>query len=369
MNKSKIGNTNSIIDVSGISVGQYTDPQYTGTTVVISDNDHTVGGVSVMGAAPGTRETDVLNPISAINDINAVVLSGGSAFGLDTASGVMSYLEANGIGHDVNGGVVPIIPAAILFDLGRFGRDFSIRPDSSFGLNACENESNLVVDTGNIGAGSGALIFNETIKCGLGTASTDLGDEVIVGAIVAVNALGSTFNTETGDFYAKYLELENEFEKYNINQAQKYVIDIQPKSEFGNTTIAVVATNVSMDKSQITKIAQMAQDGLARAIVPVHTMYDGDTVFALSTGTINMSDLINNTDSIFSVSEKQNISIIGSEIANTLSRAIIHATLSADSVGSYLSYNDMFPNTQNELYLLDTTTEDIYQNIEMNCFL
>lgn len=345
MYKANIGQTNTILDVPHVLVGQYTHPQYTGTTVVIPNSANTVCGVSVMGAAPGTRETDVLNPLTAIKDVSAVVLSGGSAYGLDSASGAMKVLESQGIGHDVEIGVVPIIPAAILFDLGRFGRDFSTRPDESFGENACNHASSAYIETGNIGAGSGALIYNETIKSGLGTASAELGDGVIVGAVVAVNALGSTFNTETGDFYAKYLELDNEFSDYNIKQAQDYVINISPQNDFGCTTIAVVATNVEMDKSEITKIAQMAQDGLARAIIPVHTGFDGDTVFALTTGEINMSYLINDTNGIFSNSEKENISIIGAEIANTLSRAIIHATLSAESVDNYLSYSDMFPTT------------------------
>ncbi|MBN1834427.1 MAG: P1 family peptidase, partial [Spirochaetales bacterium] len=273
------GKWNAITDVPGIEVGSY-DRNYTGTTVVLIRKG-AVGGVEVRGSAPGTRETDLLRPTNMVNKVDAVVLSGGSAYGLAAADGVMLWLEQQKIGWPVGGGnVVPIVPSAILFDPGRFGRAFTDRPTAEFGRRACQAASSGPVKMGNVGAGAGAV--SGGLKGGLGTASVDLGNGVIVGAIVAINSGGSTVNPETGEFYAAFLEVGNEFgnlkRPFALGEGGAAVALAEPPMEpVKNTTIAVVATNVELTKAQAQKIAEMAHDGLARAIRPVHTMFDGDT--------------------------------------------------------------------------------------------
>ena len=326
------GPLNAITDVPGIEVGQYTSTDATsgggtGTTVVVS-RAGAVGGVSQRGGAPGTRETDLLRPENLVEKVNAVVLSGGSAYGLAAADGVMLCLEAQGIGFPVGPNqVVPIVPSAILFDPGRCA-PFSRRPDASFGLAACNAASGGPVQQGNVGAGAGARSGGS--KGGLGTASTVLSNGIIVGAIVAVNSSGRTFDTE-GNFYAGFLELGNEFPLAAPTGADV----VPPSNLLQNTTIAVVATSARLTKAQATKVAQMADDGLARAIKPSHGVGDGDTIFVMATGT-DTRDATNL------------VSAIGSAAADTLSRAVVHAILAAESihVGScnVRSYCEQFPN-------------------------
>jgi L-aminopeptidase/D-esterase-like protein len=323
---------NAITDVPGIEVGQYTSTDATsgggtGTTVVLS-RAGAVGGVSQRGGAPGTRETDLLRPENLVEKVNAVVLSGGSAYGLAAADGVMLCLEAQGIGFPVGPGqVVPIVPSAILFDPGRCA-SFSRRPDASFGLAACHAASGGPVQQGNVGAGTGARSGGS--KGGLGTASTVLGNGIIVGAIVAVNSSGRTFDT-AGNFYAGFLELDNEFPLIGPSATDV----VPPSNLLQNTTIAAVATSARLTKAQATKVAQMADDGLARAIKPSHGVGDGDTIFVMATGrdTRDATNLVNG---------------IGSAAADTLSRAVVHAILAAQSihVGScdVKSYCEQFPN-------------------------
>ena len=325
------GPLNAITDVPGIEVGQYTSTDATsgggtGTTVVVS-RAGAVGGVSQRGGAPGTRETDLLRPENLVEKVNAVVLSGGSAYGLAAADGVMLCLEAQGIGFPVGPNqVVPIVPSAILFDPGRCA-PFSRRPDASFGLAACNAASGGPVQQGNVGAGAGARSGGS--KGGLGTASTVLSNGIIVGAIVAVNSSGRTFDTE-GNFYAGFLELGNEFPLAAPTGADV----VPPSNLLQNTTIAVVATSARLTKAQATKVAQMADDGLARAIKPSHGVGDGDTIFVMATGTDtrDATNLVNG---------------IGSAAADTLSRAVVHAILAAESihVGScnVRSYCEQFP--------------------------
>ena len=325
------GPLNAITDVPGIEVGQYTSTDATsgggtGTTVVVS-RAGAVGGVSQRGGAPGTRETDLLRPENLVEKVNAVVLSGGSAYGLAAADGVMLCLEAQGIGFPVGPNqVVPIVPSAILFDPGRCA-PFSRRPDASFGLAACNAASGGPVQQGNVGAGAGARSGGS--KGGLGTASTVLSNGIIVGAIVAVNSSGRTFDTE-GNFYAGFLELGNEFPLAAPTGADV----VPPSNLLQNTTIAVVATSARLTKAQATKVAQMADDGLARAIKPSHGVGDGDTIFVMATGT-DTRDATNL------------VSAIGSAAADTLSRAVVHAILAAESihVGScnVRSYCEQFP--------------------------
>ncbi|HPD61442.1 MAG TPA: P1 family peptidase [Thermodesulfobacteriota bacterium] len=336
---------NAITDVAGIEVGHYTDLEHlTGTTVILA-REGAVAGVDVRGSAPGTRETDLLNPVNLIEKVYAVVLTGGSAYGLAAADGVMTYLEKQGIGFQVGRGtVVPIVPAAALYDLGRGGTDFSGRPIASFGFTACVQAKAGPVEQGNVGAGTGALtgtLTGNELKGGIGTASTNLNNGIIVGALVAVNSGGSPINAETGEFYAAFLETNNEFG--GLNPAIRLLsraVQAQPRShDPNNTTLAVVATTVELTKTQATKVAQMAHDGIARAIRPAHTMFDGDTVFALSTGKKRIADM--ETRGLWGDQAAQ-LNAIGSAAADTLSRAIVHAMINATSIAVMQSYRDRY---------------------------
>lgn len=337
------GKLNAITDVPGVQVGHY-ERNYTGTTVVLIPKT-AIGGVDVRGAAPGTRETDLLNPTNLVDKVNAVVLSGGSAYGIAAADGVMQWLEEKKMGWPVGGGnVVPIVPAAILYDLGRFGHAFNDRPTAEFGLKACENAAAGPVRQGNVGAGAGAV--SGGLKGGVGTASFDLGNGVIVGALVAINSFGSTVNPATGEFYAKYLEVGNEFGDLkppfgDVRSGGFPVIAMgDPAEPIQNTTLAVVATNVQLTKAQAKKIAEMAHDGLARAIRPLHTMFDGDTVFALATGEVDPEVL---KGQAAWGNTAANIIKIGAAAADALSRAVVHAMLNAETVGAVGSYRDKYP--------------------------
>jgi len=336
------GPLNAITDVPGILVGSY-EKNFTGTTVIYAPNG-AVGGVDVRGSAPGSRETDLLRPTNMVDKVDAVVLTGGSAFGLDAAHGVMMWLEEHGKGWAVGGGnVVPIVPAAVLFDPGRFGRAFNDRPTAQFGRLAIENASAGPVRMGNVGAGAGAV--GGGLKGGLGTASVYLGDGVYVGAIVAVNAGGSTVNRETGEFYAKYLEVNGEFGnlKRPFTESFGNGIEVAYADEMEavkNTTIACIATNVKLTKAQAQKIAEMAHDGMSRAIQPAHTMFDGDSVFVLGTGLLDLDTL--KQQAVWG-NTSANVNKLGSAAADALARAIVHAMLNAQTVGTTASYRDKYP--------------------------
>ena len=329
------GPNNAITDVPGIEVGNYQENN-SGTTVILA-RDGAVGGVDVRGSAPGTRETDLLDPINLVDQVNAVVLTGGSAYGLATADGVMLWLEEHGIGWPCGAaGVVPIVPAAVLYDPGRFGREFTEHPTQEFGRKAADNLSIGPVEQGNVGAGAGAIAGG--IKGGLGTASIDIGNGVIVGAIVAVNAGGSTVNPKTGELYGSYLEVGNEFGDYFLTSSDVSLIDDESEP-VKNTTIACIATNVKLTKAQAKKVAEMAHDGMARAIRPSHTMFDGDTVFVLATGALSPEVLKQEAKWGYMPA---NVSMIGAAAADTLTRAIVHAMLSAESVGEVSNYRDLY---------------------------
>lgn len=332
------GPNNAITDVAGVLVGHYqetTDGALTGTTVVLIP-DGAVGGVDVRGSAPGTRETDLLDPINMVQEVQAIVLSGGSAYGLESATGVMRYLEEQGIGYPVGQDrVVPIVPAAILFDLGR-GGDWTRRPTADFGYQAALNATDGPVAQGNVGAGTGANAGGG-IKGGLGTASIVLENGITVAAIVAVNPAGRPHNPETGELYARWLELDGEFGGLG-NPAQLTGFQGAPEnylsyftdqySTVQNTTIGIIATDAVLTKAQAEKIAQMAHDGYARALRPVHTMGDGDVIFAVGTGAIEL--------------EGNAFGAIGSAASDVMARAIVHAIINAQSVGDRLSYCDTF---------------------------
>jgi L-aminopeptidase/D-esterase-like protein len=311
-----------ITDIPGIRVGHDTNLEAaTGCTVILCDT-HAVGGVDVRGGAPATRETDLLHPLNLVEEVNAVVLTGGSAFGLDAASGVMRYLEERGFGYNTDVARVPIVPAAAIFDLA-FG-SANIRPDAASGYRACEQATAEPVMQGNVGAGTGATVGKMAgptfmMKGGLGSASTLLSDGTLVGALVVVNALGDVIDPQTQQVVAGARNPTGQgFFATNL---------------FGNTTIAVVATNASLTKWQVNKIAQMTHDGIAQTIRPAHTMFDGDTIFALALGPT--SQIM--TNSTIAASQ---VSTIGAAAATTLARAIIKAVRHATDLHSVPAANN-----------------------------
>ena len=275
----------SITDVAGLRVGHFTDTRRpTGCTVVLTA-DGAVAGVDVRGAAPGTRETELLSPLNAVEQVHAIVLAGGSAFGLDAASGVMRWLDERGFGLQVGPARVPIVPAAILFDL--WVGDASIRPDAAAGYAACEAASTEPVAEGNVGAGSGATVgklfgIQRAMRGGIGSASVTVGG-ITVGALVAVNAIGDVIDPSTGQTVAGARTADGSALLGTMRALLRG--DLPVSLQAGSaTTLGVVATDAVLTKAQANKMAQMAHDGLARTINPVHTMSDGDTVFALATG-------------------------------------------------------------------------------------
>jgi L-aminopeptidase/D-esterase-like protein len=282
------GSAGSLTDVPGLKVGQFTDPRRpTGCTVVLVE-EGAVCGVDVRGGAPGTRETDLLSPVATVEKVHAVVLSGGSAFGLDAVSGVVRLLEERGVGFAVGGYRVPIVPGAILFDLAV--GDGRIRPDAEAGRKAAVQATAGLVAEGNVGAGAGATVgklfgLNRAMKCGLGTAAVRLPGGAVVAALVAVNAAGDVVDPATGRPVAGCRAEDGR----RLEGTMAALLAGRPPAadrRGENTTIGVVATNVALSKAEATKVAQMAHDGLARTINPVHTPWDGDTLFALSTGAL-----------------------------------------------------------------------------------
>jgi L-aminopeptidase/D-esterase-like protein len=314
----------SITDVGGLKVGHYSDYKgLTGCTVVIAEGG-AIAGVDVRGAAPGTRETDLLNPINKIDRVHAILLTGGSAYGLDAASGVMAYLEEKGIGFDVGAGIVPIVPTAVLFDL-HIG-NHKIRPDAKAGYLACQNSSAGPVEEGNVGAGTGATVGkllgpNHCMRGGLGSYSHRFPNGVVIGALVAVNSFGDVRDHQTNEILAGTRSSDN---SGLFDSVARMLDGYDVQEVFGtNTTIAVVATNAKLDKIQATKLAQMAHNGLARSITPVHTMFDGDTIFALSTGEIEMD-----------------INTLGAAAVQVLAEAVKRGVVNAVSAEGAPSYKD-----------------------------
>ncbi|MHB1356716.1 MAG: P1 family peptidase [Anaerolineae bacterium] len=275
----------SITDVAGISVGQYTDSDaHTGCTVVLTGRG-AVGGVSVRGLAPGTRETDLLRPGNLVTQVQAVLLTGGSAYGLAAADGVMRYLEEQGLGYDTGSARVPIVPAAVLYDLG-FG-SAKIRPDAAAGYAACQAASRHCAQ-GNVGAGTGATVgkvfgISRAMKGGLGTASLRVG-RLVVGAVIAVNAFGDIYDPDANQIIAGARTSDGR--GFIDTSAALQGLVIRTVMTLRNTIIGVVATNARLDVAQTNQIAAAAHDGMARVVHPAHTLYDGDTLFALATGRV-----------------------------------------------------------------------------------
>ncbi|MBA2287154.1 MAG: P1 family peptidase [Ktedonobacteraceae bacterium] len=300
-----------ITDIPGIRVGHDTNLEAgTGCTVILCDTP-AVGGVDVRGGAPATRETDLLRPLHMVEHVNAILLTGGSAFGLDAAGGVMRYLEERGIGFDTVVARVPIVPAAAIFDLALGSA--TVRPDADAGYRACQQASGELVAQGTTGAGTGATVGKMlspllAMKGGLGSASMQLADGTLVGALVVVNAIGEIIDPSTQQVLA----------------GTRSPLGNEPlaSNPFGNTTIAVVATNAALRKEWVNKVAQMAHDGLAQAIRPAHTMFDGDTIFALATGAEAPTPP-------GAANTAQQVSMIGAAAASTLARAIVKAIRNA----------------------------------------
>lgn len=274
----------SITDVAGVRVGHFTDPRRpTGCTVVLTTGGAT-GGVDVRGAAPGTRETDLLAPVNQVDVVHGILLTGGSAFGLSAATGVMRWLEERGFGLAVGPLRVPIVPGAVLFDL-TVG-DAAVRPDEQAGYLACEAASDCPPEQGSVGAGAGALVgklfgWDRAMKGGVGSASARVGG-ITVGVIVAVNAIGDVIDPADGRPLAGARAPGGGLQRTTASLlAGQLPAALAPGMA---TTIGVVATDARLDKARAQKLAQCAHDGLARSIDPVHTMWDGDTLFALATG-------------------------------------------------------------------------------------
>jgi L-aminopeptidase/D-esterase-like protein len=314
--------------IPGIRVGHFTlSDRPTGCTVVLVERG-VVGGVDVRGAAPGTRETDLLEPMNTVQQVHAVVLSGGSAFGLAAADGVMRYLEERQIGFDVGVARVPIVPAAILFDLGVGGRP-DVRPTAECGYRAAEGATTGPVAEGNVGAGAGATVGKllgggRAMKAGIGSAARELASGLIVAALVAVNAVGDVIDPSSGEVVAGARTEDGQglVDVRNVIRG-----GFTSNNESGrNTTLAVVATNALLDKAQINKVAQMAHDGLARAIFPAHTPWDGDVIFSLATGDYE---------------GEGGVLLIGALAADLVAEAVIRAVRAAEGIPGYPAVRDL----------------------------
>ncbi len=323
----------SITDVPGIRVGHHTLPERpTGCTVVLAPEGATAG-VDVRGGAPGTRETALLDPANSVSRVHAVVLSGGSAFGLDAATGTTGWLEEQGIGYEAGGFRVPIVVAAILFDLGV--GDGSIRPGADCGYEAARSAVSSAPAEGNVGAGAGATVgklrgMERAMKGGIGSVSVRGSNDLVVGALIAVNPLGDVIDPATGEVVAGVRTEDGT----SLADARRVLRsgphDIEAGSP-GNTVIGVVATNAALTKSEATMVARMAHDGLARAVWPAHTPWDGDTLFVLSTG--ESSDA--------AVSPRADLTEVGALAADAVAEAILRAVRAAESLPGLPAAGDL----------------------------
>jgi L-aminopeptidase/D-esterase-like protein len=318
----------SITDVQGVKVGHFAESgRPTGCTVLLFEKGATAG-VDVRGGSPGTRDTELLNPVNTVQKVQAILLAGGSAFGLAAASGVMRFLEEHRLGYAVGDVIVPIVPGAILYDL-ELG-DAKIRPTAESGYKACKAATAQRVAEGNVGAGAGATIgkmfgMKQAMKSGLGSSSIRVGNTgIVVGAIVAVNAVGDVVDPKSGKIIAGARKPDGSgFMDSMARIREGYSVRIDAAT---NTTIGVVATNVALDKAQATKVAQMAHDGLARTIYPVHTPSDGDTIFAVATG---------------EQPARANPGAIGALAAEAMAQAVLRAVMNARGIAGLPSYSDL----------------------------
>ena len=327
------GTYNGLTDVGGILVGHYTDLQAASGVTVVLCTAGAVAAVDVRGAAPGTRETDLLAPVNLVDKAQAVVLAGGSVFGLSAADGVVRWLADCGFGFPLEGGqVAPIVPAAVLYDLGR-GPQFVPPVCAEWGRLACEAAGAGPVAMGCLGAGTGAVAGS--IKGGLGSASVVLDSGITVAALVAANPGGSVIDPATGRPWEIGLECNGEFGE--LGQRAVKLPATPPAAPARNTTIGVVATDAALTKAQALKVAQMAHDGLARAIRPAHTMFDGDALFCLATGRRPLPEIAG----VFPAGRAQAINDIGQAAADCTTRAILHAIFAARSAAGKPAFRDL----------------------------
>jgi L-aminopeptidase/D-esterase-like protein len=330
--------------LSGLRIGHAQDLEaLTGCTVILCEQG-AVGGVDQRGGAPGTRQTDALYPMHLVEKVHAIVLSGGSAFGLDAASGVVSYLEERNVGFDVRVARVPIVPSAILFDLG-IGRA-DVRPDAAMGYQACLNASPAMPAEGNVGAGTGATVgkilgISQAVKSGIGCVRLELGSGIIVAAIVAVNAFGDIINPDRGKIIAGARAVQKTRRRSSPEACFADTLAVMKEqltsvnlgfSRGEDTVIGVVATNAQLNKEQANKVAQMAHDGLARTVRPAHTMVDGDTIFSLALG-----------------GHAVDVNIIGAYAAEAFSQAVLRAVIKAQPAGGLPSAASLNPHIEKEL--------------------
>ena len=319
---------NAITDIPGFRVGHAQDLKgATGCTVVLCPPG-TIGGVDIRGSAAGTRQTDSLHSFHFVDEVHAVLLSGGSAFGLDASGGVMRYLEERSIGYQTSTAKVPIVPTAIIYDLGL--GDGQVRPDKEMGYQACLNSQSGRVEEGSVGVGTGATVgkllgIQLATKGGVGTTSIALPSGVIVAALVAVNAFGDVVDPKERKILAGARDPENPARFIDSTSRIKGGV-ILPRRDSGlqNTTLGVVATNVKLSKRQTIKVAQMAQSGLARTISPIHSTVDGDLIFALSAGDL-----------------QGDVNAVGLMAEEAVASAVIHAVIAADGLGFLPAYRDL----------------------------
>lgn len=346
------GPHNDITDVAGVRVGHHqrtSGTWLTGTTVVLPP-EGTVGGVDVRGGGPGTRETDLLDPCAMVQRVDAICLTGGSAYGLAAADGVVQWLGERNRGFAVGPEphhVVPIVPAAVLFDLGA-GGDFRNRPDATFGYRAADAATARKVRQGAVGAGTGA--HAAALKGGIGSASVVLPSGITVAALVAANPAGSVVDPVTGELWATRYGLPGEFRhvrrpsRADVKAAGAKV----PVPPSLNTTLAVVATDARLDKAECTRLAIGAHDGMARAVRPIHSLVDGDVAFALATGARELSDeqpiggLVRGWNP-----RPPQVSVLIAAAADVVARAIAHAVIAARTAGALTAYLDEYPSARN----------------------
>lgn len=315
----------SITDIEGFRIGQTENKEAgTGCTVIISENG-CAAGVDVRGGGPASRECELLRPFSAAQVIHALVLGGGSTFGLDASGGVLKYLEEKKIGYDMGVTHIPQVCQSDIFDL-TVG-DLMVRPDKEMGYEACVKSEKGNYKDGNYGAGCGATVgkwlgMDYCMKTGIGSAAVSLGD-IKLGAIVAVNAIGDIYDPESGKMIAGLLS-EDKKSFRNTEELMYEAAEIKDTGFAGNTTIGAILTNAAFDKIQLSKIASMTHNGYARCIRPVHTSLDGDTIYALSTGTV-----------------QADMDLIGTLSAKVMSMAIVKAVKSAEGAYGFLSYSDL----------------------------
>jgi len=314
----------AMTDVPGIKVGHYTDRRaVTGCTVILCEQG-AVAGVDVSGSSPGTRETDLLRPGNLVEQVQAIVLSGGSAFGLDAATGVMRYLEERGFGHETGVGKVPIVPAAIIFDLN-IG-DSKIRPGANEGYQACLAADNNEVAEGCVGAGTGAVVgkilgLERAVKSGLGTASQKIAGDIVVAALIVVNAIGDVINPGTGEILAGPRKPDG---SGFLSTSELWKGESKGAVPPFNTVIGVVATNAKLSKAAAGRLARVAQVGVARTIDPCHTMYDGDALFVLSLG-----------------EREADVSALGAVATEVVAEAIVRAIQKAETLAGVPAAGDV----------------------------